>query len=110
MAPSRSAVPGPLYSLDPSERASGIRQSGRLEKKRVGEWCVPGEAGPWSPVGPGVNDVHLGFSLFLLFAPVHYLRFVASFMFGDDRSGTRLASFLKQSSSGLGPPFSCRQA
>ena len=102
-------MPGPLYSLDPSERASGIRQIGRLERRVCGSGLLPGE-GPWSRVGPGVNDAHFGFSLFLGFASVHFLRFVASCMFEDDRSGTRLVSFLKQSSNGLGPPFSCRQA
>ena len=77
MAPSRRAVPGSLYSVDPSERASGFRQIGRLERKRAWEWCVyTATRDPGREWGQGY-DVHLGFSLFLLFASVHYLRFVA---------------------------------
>ena len=30
MVPARSAVPGPLYSLESNERASGCRQSRRV--------------------------------------------------------------------------------
>ena len=34
---------------------------------------VPGEAGPWPRVGPGINDVHFGFSfLSIMFASVHF--------------------------------------
>lgn len=62
---------------------------------------VPGEAGPWSRVGLGVNDVHFDFSLFILFASVHFLSFVVSFTFSSERSLNRFANFMNQSFSGL---------
>ena len=51
MAPIRSAVPGPLYSLDPSERASGSRQDWTVGEKRAWEWCVL----KWGP-GPTLDQ------------------------------------------------------
>ena len=74
-------MPGPLYSLDPSERASGSRQDWTVGEKRAWEWCV--EAGPWSYPRPGVNDVHFGF-VFIMFASVHFFCLVYVFRFEGD--------------------------
>lgn len=45
MAPIRSAMPGPLYSLDASEHKSGSRQPGWLRKTGVwGRSCAEKKA------------------------------------------------------------------
>jgi hypothetical protein len=89
MASSRSAVPGPLYSLDPSEHTSGNREIGRLERRR--------RVGTLVAVEPGVNDFHFGF---------HCVYHVCIFLHSEtDDSETRLASLLKQSPSGLATTF-----
>ena len=54
MAPVRIAVPVPLHSLDPSERASGSRKMGQLEKRgRGNEVCT--RRGGTPVAGPGVK-------------------------------------------------------
>lgn len=68
-------MPGPLYSLDPSKRASGSRQDWTVGEKRAWEWCaVKWGPGPTLDQGP-VNDVrslwlciyHVCIRAFLLF-------------------------------------------
>ena len=46
--------------IQASARAAADRSDGWREEG-VETMCVPGEAGPWSRVVPGVNDVHFGF-------------------------------------------------
>ena len=46
MAPSGSAVPGPLYFIDPSERASGSQPIGGLERRGRGNGVYPVKRDP----------------------------------------------------------------
>ena len=74
-------MPVPLYSLDPSERASGSRQDWTVGEKWTSERC--GEVARASHPRSGVNDVHFGF-VFIMFASVHFFCLVYVFRFEGD--------------------------